>query len=1239
MSANTTEIGRRASQLVVVSRARGLTVIPESTPLTRLNYFDGKFLRASDLSAEQTYLRKLVQLSNQANGWGVAHGFSVRLGTGDTLRVTPGLAITPEGHVLLLPAEAVLPIDKLIEASRLQARLTLSAAAAGTAAFGDCVEAGAAPPDSIVSAGSLYLITAAPAEALCGEEDVFGKLCEEACATSKDRPYRVEGVVFRATPLLLQTPLPESAAVALGAKHLRSRVASAYFEDERKRVASLISGDGLNSELWCMGADGVSGVEVPIAVLSRGGSTTLFLDAWIARRELIDSPARRYWQWRMAMRPWDVFLAQVLQFQCQLRDAVAGGPPDEDDPCARNTKLVVAAASRMAEVAEFYAAATRRLATLRLDPGEQPIAIAGGLTAIEDLRNKLALASDAAFLPGNRVLIDSGIVTLPSAGYLPVIPGANTTVNAQVKRLMGPGVNLRFCVVRPDFVAHALEEAQHMERISLLEGLESAEKKPDVDVLVPNGVIAGEQPPAGNAFRASLLLGGEERSPDGNRVTVRTEFTGAGRVDASEAGAVELHVAAESVKLPPSSGFETHLSFDARAGAETAAAAAPLGASVWISGTCHDNPFAPGARNTSAVQLRFVLTPRGKIPGLDFVDILLSGTFYHGPASTIGATRIVRGTFSGSYSSQIGTGERRGGAFSMIADARLTAGGTDPLAQPPRLRFSLRDTSDEDVGLTLEFAWKGAPLQISVKALTPDIGNMDLIQSPGVLEPNDQANRLAHRAIEEIMRVLKQPQFQEQALANLFPAPPAPVDEAIVLATLDWVLFHRRRSKRCEVDRPRPEAPPRSYQAYHLPLQANPDLSLTRLIEALRRNDSDILQQLPFRPVSLVEYAPLSANLRSQPAAILADWNGLDPKPGPRLVYTAVASKEEAEQEGNALAVARLEALVKVLEPSSKPEPNTLNDVLDRPPDALPAGPDGVMVLISAGSDTVCNSIFRTPNLDVFKIVEVLIREGQIGQAMQSLTPIQTVRFDRETGKPDESSFAGLPNAWQQAGNGDIAAIAVIFREGDTTSSPDRLKEQGSEIARTIRPGATANVDVIASPAALPIDCPAMTIIAPPTIILVRNAPFEFTASADPNAITPARRQVVGEAFLRGRGGDPDQEARVNVQVLLNVPIDNPASQPPRLVIDDAAEEIEGRNMFLGTTVAGNTSARVFSGVPLKFPGEGERVFRIRNLSCNATSLRDATGAAAQVTLQFTITGADVGIVNPTQTVAVVRQG
>src|SRR3954464_8148765 len=93
--------------LVLVSKANGYVIIPAATPLTRLNYFDGKFLRAGDLHAEQRYLRQLVALSNQAGGPGVAHGFEVPRAAaaaagGDALRIAPGLAVDPAGRVLLL---------------------------------------------------------------------------------------------------------------------------------------------------------------------------------------------------------------------------------------------------------------------------------------------------------------------------------------------------------------------------------------------------------------------------------------------------------------------------------------------------------------------------------------------------------------------------------------------------------------------------------------------------------------------------------------------------------------------------------------------------------------------------------------------------------------------------------------------------------------------------------------------------------------------------------------------------------------------------------------------------------------------------------------------------------------------------------------------------------------------------------------------------------------------------------
>src|SRR4051812_45916847 len=80
----------------------GVTITPPGSPLTRLNYFDGKFLRAADLQTEQEYLRTVIEFSNQAGGPGVANGFSAELQSGTQILLGSGLAIDPQGQVLLL---------------------------------------------------------------------------------------------------------------------------------------------------------------------------------------------------------------------------------------------------------------------------------------------------------------------------------------------------------------------------------------------------------------------------------------------------------------------------------------------------------------------------------------------------------------------------------------------------------------------------------------------------------------------------------------------------------------------------------------------------------------------------------------------------------------------------------------------------------------------------------------------------------------------------------------------------------------------------------------------------------------------------------------------------------------------------------------------------------------------------------------------------------------------------------
>ena len=94
----------------------GIAFIPAATPLIRLNYYDGKFLRASDMTLEAQGHRRHVELSNRAGGAGVVHGFDLEVVSGGRLQVTEGLAIDPQGRVLYLHDAVAPAISDLIEA-------------------------------------------------------------------------------------------------------------------------------------------------------------------------------------------------------------------------------------------------------------------------------------------------------------------------------------------------------------------------------------------------------------------------------------------------------------------------------------------------------------------------------------------------------------------------------------------------------------------------------------------------------------------------------------------------------------------------------------------------------------------------------------------------------------------------------------------------------------------------------------------------------------------------------------------------------------------------------------------------------------------------------------------------------------------------------------------------------------------------------------------------------------------
>lgn len=464
----------------------GVAFIEQASPLTRLHYFDGKFLKADALAQEQAYHRTQVRLANLAGGWGVVNGLGVGL-AGDQLTVGGGLAITPAGHFVLTVGDVQAKVSDLLKVA------TASVTPGGNAEFGDCAGQPAGGVQETAALG-LYEITVGPIEGLCGNEPVYGALCESACVSDSRHPYWREGLVLRLRPITLN--LPTSTAVPFSNVHLRNRVASAYFAIEPGSTPTALSASGLASGVWCQPASLYGRDEVVIGLLAREGGVNRVIDAWSGRRERMEAQARGYWQGRMAMRPWNVYLAQILQFQCQLSsvfsdsDVVVTVP----DNCDQIRAVLDDARKEIEALQKTYAESTKKL--VEALAGGKPTKeeakqladqVQGSYAELFELSEKLSgVEAGQGALPANRLLLNSGFVQLPPAGYLPVQPG-KTPVQEQLSRLFGEGVRLFLRAARADVLPHLLEEAQHMERISLTKGLDQPNALEEVEVFVPDG--------------------------------------------------------------------------------------------------------------------------------------------------------------------------------------------------------------------------------------------------------------------------------------------------------------------------------------------------------------------------------------------------------------------------------------------------------------------------------------------------------------------------------------------------------------------------------------------------------------------------------------------------------------------------------------------------------------------------------------------------------------------------------
>jgi hypothetical protein len=753
----------------------GLTFLPSSGGVVGLNYYDGRFLRADDLNLERRGQREYVELSNRAVGSGPVWGFDLSgLGTGE-LRLSAGLALSPRGQVLYLPDDARAPVADLLAAG---SSSTVPASGGMPTTASGFVACGPSSPSpggggTVVAGTALYLVCLSPASRPQGVSEVFGRLCE-GCVTATDSPYLVDGVTLQLRPLGLDLQPWTAAGVTRPDLHLRSQVASAYFEVERQAAGPAMSAALLASAVWSAGAASLAGDDaVAVGVLGWDGAGILLLDPWTARRENMQAPPDMYWAGRFERRPWPVFLAQVLQFQAQLATApqAPGGSVRQlvdrgfvELPAAGYLPLPAGTADLHGVLAaQFGPGVELRLCAVRRDQIPREFERGRHRDRISLLRGLL----DATAREQVDVFVPDGLVVAAQGGL-------EFTVDLAV----GPGAS------------SALEDSPAPRATARGRGAARLEPGPGIDLRV---AAALAMPRWGETFGRFLrgrqegvtgfeaFVAGTRTSPPVGPPDVQQLRDLATRVEVAAAGAGTRRMASVGVAVGTF---------------RVLAAAASL--------TVDADPFGLPDGGSS----RFTLDASGYQPsrGSSTSALLqVSGTVMRvfgtaGGAVTVAATGVFGITETGSGGGSTGNG----GIFEnrTLVLTRTAGNGTTITA------------ADPESGLVLELHWSGDPVRADLELRTgesgteagpaeggetehPPVAVATATQDSSVLRTGNVYHDTAASALAMLAAAHPDdPQYAERAYRELFPS--GDTTTATVQAHRDWVLFRRRDRKDCE---------------------------------------------------------------------------------------------------------------------------------------------------------------------------------------------------------------------------------------------------------------------------------------------------------------------------------------------------------------------------------------------------------------------------------------------------------
>ena len=262
----------------------------EDSGLRRFVPTDGIFLSAPHLDQMRIYAEEFALVAGVSAGSGVDHGLNVTTDQ-KILVVSPGLAVNQSRQPLRLSTETEIPLTLEPDATKLW-----------------IIEIEAAPR--------------IPA----GQEPNFGSLCDDPAGSAPLAPWSDAAVRIKVRPVgesgqrrLREGSGPQSGGLGL----LRRRAIW------REAWLPPPKGKPLVGFPWNVGfpkdppkRDGDDAV--PIAALLWDGSKWV-VDTWIARRDIGGAPSRAASEGHLGLRPWNVFVAQVLQFQAHLAEYVKAG--------------------------------------------------------------------------------------------------------------------------------------------------------------------------------------------------------------------------------------------------------------------------------------------------------------------------------------------------------------------------------------------------------------------------------------------------------------------------------------------------------------------------------------------------------------------------------------------------------------------------------------------------------------------------------------------------------------------------------------------------------------------------------------------------------------------------------------------------------------------------------------------------------------------------------------------------